>query len=209
MNLPTIEMDRTEARQKFLDYRRDVRQRHDDEMEEIMRGYKALASGKQLIQLSEVMSRAGVTAVHTRRYGTIAIPRFAICRADERLCTIELRTDGSATFCGYREEEAMAWGAPHRSNLRRVLVPRGTFEIVTSVSIGNLNAMVPIVPPHLKPKSHLRNFHILWEAEWRERRPAVPRDPALLRRIGGDLFAVVAIWDLTELERAVLAGRSL
>lgn len=25
---------------------------------------------------------------------------------------------------------------------------------------------------------------------------------------GGDLYAVVAVWDLTELERAVLAGRS-
>ncbi|MGH3300400.1 MAG: hypothetical protein ACRDOK_01755 [Streptosporangiaceae bacterium] len=34
-----------------------------------------------------------------------------------------------------------------------------------------------------------------------------PRDPALLRWIRGDLWAVVAQWDLTELERAVLSSR--
>jgi len=32
-----------------------------------------------------------------------------------------------------------------------------------------------------------------------------PRDPALIRHIRGDLWAVLAVWDLTELERAVLA----
>lgn len=45
---------------------------------------------------------------------------------------------------------------------------------------------------------------MLFEAEWR---PEPPKDPALLRHIGGDLYSVVAVWDLTELERAVLAGR--
>src|SRR5438046_3023240 len=34
-----------------------------------------------------------------------------------------------------------------------------------------------------------------------------PEDPALLKHIGGDLYAVVAVWNLTELERAVLSGR--
>jgi hypothetical protein len=35
------------------------------------------------------------------------------------------------------------------------------------------------------------------------------RDPALLRHIRGDLWAVLAVWDLTELERAVLGQRSV
>lgn len=35
-----------------------------------------------------------------------------------------------------------------------------------------------------------------------------PRDPFLLRRIGkADLWLVVAMWDLTEVERAALATR--
>jgi hypothetical protein len=35
----------------------------------------------------------------------------------------------------------------------------------------------------------------------------VPRDPALIRRVAGDLWTVLSVWDLTELERAVLAQR--
>jgi hypothetical protein len=31
-------------------------------------------------------------------------------------------------------------------------------------------------------------------------------DPILLRPIGGDLYAVVAQWDLTEIERTIIAG---
>ena len=49
----------------------------------------------------------------------------------------------------------------------------------------------------------LHVFHILWEVEKWELTP--PRDPALLRWIGGDLWEVVATWDLTQLERAVLS----
>ena len=65
--------------------------------------------------------------------------------------------------------------------------------------------MVPIVPPQLRPHWGLHNYHILWEADWQK---VPPRDPALLERIGGDLYAVLAVWDLTELERAVLAMRT-
>ena len=66
-------------------------------------------------------------------------------------------------------------------------------------------AQLPLIPVHLRPKRGLENYHILWEAEWE---PIPPRDPYLLRRIGkADLWLVVAHWDLTEVERAVLATR--
>ena len=50
----------------------------------------------------------------------------------------------------------------------------------------------------------LTGYHVLWEAEWQQ---VVPRDPFLLRHIGGDLYSVVAAWDLTDLERSVIAAR--
>ena len=62
-------------------------------------------------------------------------------------------------------------------------------------------AIVPIVPPQFRPAGSLKRYFILWEADWEE----VPRDPMLLRYLGGDLFAVLAVWDLTEIERTVLA----
>jgi hypothetical protein len=65
-------------------------------------------------------------------------------------------------------------------------------------------AIVPIVPVYLRPKRGLANYHVLWEAEWRR---IPPHDPMLLRRIGGDMWLVVAQWDLTEVERAALATR--
>lgn len=34
-----------------------------------------------------------------------------------------------------------------------------------------------------------------------------PGDPALLKHMGGDLYAILAVWDLSPLERAVLAGK--
>lgn len=54
--------------------------------------------------------------------------------------------------------------------------------------------------------------HILWEVEvWSDTRlgPQADRDPYLLRYLGGDLWMVLGEWDLTDLERAVMAGRAL
>jgi hypothetical protein len=34
-----------------------------------------------------------------------------------------------------------------------------------------------------------------------------PEDPALIKHIRGDLWSVMAVWDLSELERLVLAQR--
>ena len=70
-------------------------------------------------------------------------------------------------------------------------------------------AMVPIVPPAHRPARGLGDRLVLWEADdwtW-STVPAPPGDPALLRHIGGDLYAVEATWNLTELERLVLSGR--
>jgi len=68
----------------------------------------------------------------------------------------------------------------------------------------NHEAAVPLIPVHLRPKAALSNYHILWEAEWTKRYPV---DPYLLRRFGGDAWLVVAAWDLTDVERAVMGSR--
>jgi hypothetical protein len=57
----------------------------------------------------------------------------------------------------------------------------------------------------LRPKATLEHFHILWEAVWQPH--TAPRDPMLLKHLGGVFYAVVAVWDLTELERAALRLR--
>jgi hypothetical protein len=59
---------------------------------------------------------------------------------------------------------------------------------------------VPLIPPRLRPAGDLSNYHILWEANWQ----APPTDPLLLRHLSGPLYAVLACWDLTPIERAVM-----
>jgi hypothetical protein len=65
--------------------------------------------------------------------------------------------------------------------------------------------LVPIIPAPIRPTRRLDQYHILWEADWQ----AAPTDPILLQKLTGNLFVILAAWDLTELERAVLSVRLL
>jgi hypothetical protein len=59
MDLPTITMDPGEASKAFLEYRASVRERHDAEEAQIMRGYKALAEGESVIDLVATIRQGG------------------------------------------------------------------------------------------------------------------------------------------------------
>jgi hypothetical protein len=209
------EISRQDARKAYLDYKRAVlsaaspHERKD--YEGLWRGYKAIAAGQSVIDLGQTLHAAGVQE-------DTLYPRLAICRADARICRVSLDGDGSASFI----DEAVRWRARANSP-RRVALPAGTFPSYTmtwrnaerlryrpggileregwSVSA---TALVPIVPPRLHPRGALDRYHVLWDAVWT---PAPPKDPLLLRHLAGQLYAVVAQWDLTPLEQAVLRGR--
>lgn len=210
MELATIEMDPELADAKFQEYRAAVRERHDDEDARIMRGYQALRRGQRLIRLSTTMQAGGYTTrnagrgvLGTQRY---ALPKLAIAHAEEKAVHIEgIERDGSLVFYWNSNRNRFA-------TRRNIYVPAGTFRLRDSESISTTSwsrnwwdAMVPPVPPGLRPKRGLAGYLVLWEADWRwQGALRAPGDPALLKRVGGDLYAVVAQWDLTELERAVL-----
>jgi hypothetical protein len=206
-------ISRQDARKAYLDYKRAVlgaatpQERH--EYEGLWRGYKAIAAGRQVIDLGQTLHAAGVQE-------TTLFPRLAVCRADARTCRCTLRADGSATFV----DDAYRWRSGAR---RRVVLPPNTFPqfdvrwsggiavryrpggiVERSNWASDMTAVVPIVPPHLHPRAALTNYHILWDAVWTA---APPKDPLLLRHLAGQLFAIVAQWDLTPLEQAVLRGR--
>lgn len=196
MELAPIEMPRQEARQAFLEYRRAVRERHNAEDEMIMRGYRALSQGKQVINLLDVMKGAGADDKGR--------PKLAVARADLKRVGLQRWPGGGFTF-------DMPEKLQQSRSAHRVSFPTGTLPRETLIgrrwdgSTGTLTrldaeAIVPSIPPQLRPATALSNYHILWEAEWR----AVPADPALLKHVGGWLYAVLAVWDLTPLEQAVL-----
>lgn len=64
---------------------------------------------------------------------------------------------------------------------------------------------MPRIPPQHRPAAkHLSGYHILFEADWR----SIPADPYLLKKIGKDAWAVVAAWDLTEVELLVMRSNA-
>jgi hypothetical protein len=206
-------ISRQDARGAFLEYRRATGVERDParrkEFEGLMRGYRAIARGQQVIDVHHTLQTAGVQA-------DTLYPRLAIVRADAKRCVVTMRGDGSATFC----DEAMRF--PRRAWRHSVKLPVGTFPLYEARWVSghrsryrpgailertewndHATAIVPIVPPALAPYA-LGNYHVLWDAVWL---PAPPKDPLLLKHLAGHLYAIVAQWDLTPLEQAVLRGR--
>lgn len=198
MNLTTIEMPATQAREKVAEYLKAVRQRHNAEDAAILAGYRALASGRALIDLPETISAGGVDAQGR--------PMLAVCRADAQRVFMRRGARGDVVFSvakpsGWRGGwEQTGEGSRGRKTIARITLRAGTLPEGKWV---DAIARVPLVPPSLRPATSLAGYAVLWEADWEK----APVDPALLKHIGGDLWAVCAVWDLTPLEQKVLMGR--
>lgn len=216
MNLTTVDMPRTEARRQFELYRRATRDSRDAEDKAIAAGYKAISEGRAVLLLTPTMQAGGVDVVVSRprtrhdRVKRVTVPRLAVCRANRKHAwTHGVALNGSLEIVGKREM------SPQNRRDRMIFDP-ATFEKREGTEVGGwsdwnrpINALVPPVPPEHRPKDNIANYHVLWEAEWSFAPGPPPGDPALLKHIGGDLYAVHAVWDLTPLEQAVLAGRPL
>lgn len=195
MDLNSIEMDKAAAREAFLDYRRAFREEGQAIDRELMRGYKELAAGRAIIRLGETIASGGADE--------LGRPRLAIARADEPRITFWRNQAGGVSFTPNIE-----WSDRARAADRVLQLGDGTLPAAEWISSGVWAAILPIIPPRLRPPHSLENYHLLWEAVWtKPQTRRSPVDPALLRRIGGDAFAVLATWDLTPLERAVLEMR--
>lgn len=195
MDVATITMNPNTAREAFRAYRAAAAERGTAEDDQIMRGYRLLARGRTLINLAQSMTTAGVDEK--------GLPRLAIARADALWCHVRTFPDGSAEF----GSDQLPWRLRGRASGRLTSLPVNTlpqYRWNDASKMHRAQALVPLVPLPLRPKGRLIGYHILWEAEWQK---VVPRDPFLLRHVGGDLYAVVAAWDLTDLERSVVAGR--
>jgi hypothetical protein len=153
--------------------------------QQIQRTYQLIAQGKVIIKAIESIKLAGLNKD--------GLPNLAIARADHQQVKLRMQPDGGAVM------EVPGWHRGARG--QRISFIAGSFK---SSEWKTAKALVPTCPVYLRPKRGLANYHILWEAEWTN---IVPRDPMLLRRIGGDMWLVVAAWDLTEVERAALATR--
>lgn len=206
----TMRMDRETARKHFLEYRAAVRARHNAEDAQIMRGYQAMSQGKQLVRLTDVIRAGGV---HPN-----GMPRLAVAQSDTQWVYCVRQGDGRVEFLPKqwidgrmrRGISRFAEGTLPADRCRPDCDPsQPRYRHTGHYTNGHgLRAMVPNVPPALRPQHALANYWTLFEVDKWERVPQPPGDPALLKHIGGDLYAVLAVWDLTPLEQAVLGGRT-
>lgn len=193
MDLSTIIVPEDEARAKVAEYEEALRTERNAEDEAIAQAYRAAARGLAVISLSRAIGEGG--------YFDDGFPRIAVARATD--------TAGYCKWWGQRLVFADDdwWRGEAMVGRHHVLVTPSAAPEEVKESYRWRQAPVPLVPPHCRPKRpRLANLHVLWEVEsWT---PAPSRDPALIKHIRGDLWAVLATWDLTDLELAVIAQRS-
>ncbi len=181
MDVEKLTMDPAEARELHREY-----QNHRADMTADDRAiaalYKRIAQGKLIIRALASITAAGL--------GADKLPKLAIMRADQR-----------KVHCGSYQDAVTFCSANSHSRARdlriRVSMPGAAWNTPNRI------ADVPLIPVHLRPRKAIEKYHVLWEADWHQ----YPIDPYLLRRMGEDAWMVVAAWDLTPVERAVMSSR--
>ena len=196
MDLAPLEISPDEAREKLDEYQESLRHDRNAEDEAIAAAYRAAARGLPVISLPRAIGTGG--------FFPDGNPKLAVIAATAAECFVRW-DNGALVYSTWDSPQANRGSLVGKTSVRVPLAPddrpaglRRRWESASTV--------VPLVPPahrlHLRRMNHC---HILWEVEsWTQ---VPPRDPALIRHIRGDLWAVLSVWDLTELERLVLSQR--
>jgi hypothetical protein len=192
----TMQVDRWEARNRYLEYREAVRKHaRTDPLgagktadAQLTHAYAAIARGEAVLDIEKALADAGVDEHH--------MPRLAVARAHWPFVRCYLY-EGRVVF----DFKDRSYSRKEETRIRRLVSSR--IAGATGSTAGK--AQVPVIPPRHRPAGHVSRYHILFEAVW-QREPPDP-DPLLLRHLGGPFFVVLAQWDLSPLEQAVLRAR--
>jgi hypothetical protein len=201
LDITPVAIDRQRALELYREYKKHAHYSKPIDRE-CQRAYQLLAKGRLIIRALESVRLAGVKITGA----DAGFPKLALCRADAVSCKISMSIDGSADMhAGDVERRSRGWrqGGGTMQSRNCFSFPAGTFASKERRWRGE--ALVPVPPLNLRPRRGLMNYHVLWEAEWSR---IAPSDPYLLRRIGkADMWLVVAMWELTPVEKAALATR--
>lgn len=218
MNVATITMEPDAAREKLRALRRQLHRRADAEYEALASGYEALIEGRPVLSLEG--------AIHGGGFDEQDRPRLAVGRADRRQVHFRWNTNTpQATFSTQQNStrliDSMVRSVDMGRNTTHTRAPyrweirdHGHRPTDRFLTLTRGYALMPIVPAEVVSLigggSNLRLFFTLFEVEAWASEPILAKpdiDPYLLRHLGGDLYAVVAEWELTDLERLVMVGR--
>jgi len=199
---PVIEMTEADAKVLYQDYADEIKERGDKAekyLKELKQTYYHLSQGRKVIDIYEVFKKSGL-----KEDGG---PNLAIARADLKEVYFHKERMGAGCFA-----EKERW-YDQADNVR---LPSGTFpnwltepdpnwDDRTQIVRPTLVSKVPLVPAHIMPNGRLDNYYTLFEVvKWDD--VPVAADPYLLKRINANAFVVLAEWDITEVEQAVMRG---
>lgn len=171
---------------------------------DLKRIYGHMRHGGKVIDVYESFRKAGLNENGD--------PKLAIAKADGSTCYCVKRDDGSAVY----SIQELDWKAKHdwyspRKCYGEIILPKGTFNFPKNkynhVENQHIQCPVPIIPITILAdlKYALSNYHIIWEvSKWE---PVPPKDPILVKMVTPNIALVLATWNLTKLERAVIMGR--
>jgi len=216
MEVNTMDMSKAEAARELRTVRRLLEKREDPEYRRLETAYRAMARGRKLLSLREVFEWNGFNT----EFHDGLLPQLAIGRADRKM--VALLQSQRMVFSTHLGNVRPGWGRTDQipSGYRGSLVvpvgidrPRMSDSNYRFERYPTRYSLVPMVPPRIRAdigRASLRNHHIIWEVDvwWESPLHTEPDiDPILVRMIDGDLCEIVAQWDLTPLERAVMLGR--
>jgi len=178
-----------------------------------MESYRAMAKGHRIINVANAIRGAGLCTEKQ-------LPVLAIARANWENCHLRFDTNSGFNSVVFSQDPWL--NTNWRSNAaKRFIDPKRVIPFLSSIFGAELTnaewrkgrslpvantqrAVVPTIPVHLRPAGDLSEYFILFEAEWDKH---APPDPLLLKHVAGHMYSVLAQWDLTDVEKAVLEGR--
>ena len=184
----------------WKEYLELLKNRDDEGAKVLKQAYYHASKGRKIIDIYQAIQNSGLNKE--------GWPQLAICRADGTECCFRRRAKGAGIF---HHEPLSGWDNGNRNS---VLLPESCFmDLPVSDHWDRAKdqryATIPTIPAKYYPQGTLERYYILWEVEqWHEKSqiPIPPIDPFLLKRLSPNLFVVLAEWDLTPLERAVIKG---
>ena len=198
----TIVIPEEQAKEEWKKYVQLLKKRKDKHLKILKESMYYAKQGKALIDVYEVMKKAGLSSKNE--------PRLAIARADINIVIFEKQDTGSGRFEMDSSWNRKGWNTDvllpqkiFKIQWERNLRPNGTID--WEIKNKKLKTRVPIIPVDLIPEGELKNYYILWEVKSWEILPE-PKDPFLLKRISENMFVILGVWNITELERAIIGG---
>lgn len=188
MQFDFITMQKEKAKEKYKQHLEIIKKHKTKALKEAKRMYYHLSKGRKLLDIWKVFENAGLNSDGN--------PRLAIAPANLEEIRFKKRNNRSSYFF---IEGRYSWDEKWFYTLPKEIYPKWNEE-------GIISTKVPTVPAKHIPKGKLENYWILWDVKTWDKLPD-NKDPILLRQISDNVFVVIAKWNLTKLEKAILRGR--